>query len=81
MGGSAIAGIVQRQGLKIQASLRIAVIQIAGGQQAMTLRPDVANLENHVATDLALDCEVVLLLVLGPDVRLQFAVQDHGAEQ
>src|ERR1035437_10922647 len=50
--------------IQVQASLRVAVVQIIRGQQAVRLRAHVTDLEEHVALQLALDGEVVLLGVL-----------------
>jgi len=49
-------------------------------QQAMPLRPDIAELENHISRQFLLEIQVVLGRILRTHVWLEIPIQKHGAE-
>ena len=66
--------------LQVDAGLRISEVQVFGGQQAMALGPHVSQRKHHILGKLALDSEVVLGGVLGPQLGFKFAEQQDGTE-
>ncbi len=65
----------------IETSLRVGRIDVVSSQQAVSLGPDVANLEHRAVAQIALDREVVLRGVLRAQVGLEFAVKKDWAKQ
>jgi len=55
--------------------LRVGIVNVMGSQQTMSLRPNIANLEQQILHELALDSKVVLIRLLRTHVRLKFAEQ------
>ena len=47
----------------------------------MCLRSNEGNSQEHVRSQLALNCQVVLLRILCPQVRLEFTKEQNGTEQ
>ena len=66
--------------MQIQTGLRIAKVHIVAGQQPMSLRSDITNLQHQVLGQLALDIEVVLRRILRAQVRLELPVQQQRTE-
>src|SRR2546430_9298155 len=58
------ARTVAENGIQIQASLRISIVQIVGGEQPMTLRTHVAHLQLQVSAQLTLERQVILRRIL-----------------
>src|SRR5580700_1192507 len=65
----------------IQARLGTRWIYIVRGQQAMSLRPHISDLQHHVSCKLTLNREVVLRRVLRTQVRFEFTVEEKRAKQ
>src|ERR1700761_1591312 len=56
------------------------MIQIVGCQQAVPLRPNVADLEEHIARQFSLDGQVVLSGILRSQLLWKFSEQQDGSE-
>ena len=67
------ARTVAEHGVQIQASLRISIVQIVGGEQPMTLRTHVAHLQLQVSAQLTLERQVILRRILTSHFRLKLA--------
>src|SRR6185369_14681547 len=73
------AGAITENRVQVETRLRVAVVHIVTGQQAMPLRSHIADLQNQVFGQLALDVQVVLGRILRPQVRLKLSIQQNGA--
>ena len=72
------ARAVAENRVQIETSLRVAEVHIVTRQQAMPLRSHIADLQNQVFGQLALDVQVVLSRILRPQVRLKLSVKQNG---
>src|SRR5262252_666025 len=59
---------------------RIAWVDLIGGQQAMALRTNIGQLQQHVARQFALDGQIVLILVLRAHIWLELSEIDAAGE-
>src|SRR5260370_35884271 len=57
--------------------MRVSVVQIGGGQQTVVLGSHVTDLNQQIIYDFSLDCEIVLIRVLGAQMRLKLAVEQN----
>src|SRR5580700_7911801 len=64
----------------VQAGLWSRSIEVGGGQQAMPLGTDIADLQNEVPRQFPLNGEVVLVGVLRAHVGLKFSEEQDGPE-
>ena len=63
--------------MQVHAGLRIAVVNVVTGQQTMSLRTNVPDLQHQVFGQFALDIEVVLHRVLRAQMWLELTVKSN----
>ena len=79
--GIYVRGTDRRDAHDIEAGLRRGGIDVVTGQQAMSLGPDIADLEHRAVAQLTLDGEVVLSGVLRAQVGSEFSIKKDRAKQ
>src|SRR4051812_42167157 len=66
--------------IQVETSLRIAKVQVMGGEEPMSLGTDIADGCDHIFRDLTFETDVVLLRVLRFQLLRNLTEEQNGAE-